>query len=495
MKGIKRLLALLTAFMALATCSPALADAALPYDTYNYDYWKSLVFTPAAYVPAGMVQGVSLTWQGEPIGAFRNPQDIFVADDGLIYLADSGNNRIVVLNSAMNEVVNIITGFDNAGTADRFNNPTGLAVSQSNQLYIADSQNRRIVVLNDDGTLARIVENPQSEVLEDGFVFSPLKVAVDYADRIYCVAARMFEGVMVFESSGEFTGFFGTIPVSLTLWEKFWRKIATKEERAKQQLFIPTEFTGIDIDSEGFVYATNVDTTGSQAVRRLNPRGEDVIRKGISDTLGGDLIGGSGNSQYAGASRIVDVVYRDKGIYSLLDSKRGRIFTYDHEGNLLYVFGGLGSQVGTFAMPVAIEYAQDRILALDSQRAAILIFSETKYGALINDAVGLRFDGDESQAVALWQEVLRLDENNELANSGIGKAYLSAGENELAMEYLRRGMNRSYFSVAYKRWRNEILKANLTMILTGVVLVIILVIVFVKVVKPKMKRRGRGAQT
>lgn len=494
MKALKRFLILLMVLTALMACMPAQADTALPYDTYNYDYWDNIVHTPAAYVPAGMVQGVSLTWKGEPIGAFRNPQDIFVSDDGLVFLADSGNNRIVVLNDTLTEVVNIITGFDNAGKADHFSNPTGLAVSQSNQLYIADSQNRRVVVLNEDGTLARIVENPQSEVLEDGFVFTPLKVAVDYADRIYCIASRMFEGVMVFETNGEFTGFIGTIPVNLTLWEKFWRKVATKEERAKQQLYIPTEFTGIDIDNDGFVYATNVDNTGSLAVRRLNPRGQDVIKKGIRESLGGDLVVGTSTSQYAGASRIVDVVYRDKGIYSLLDAKRGRIFTYDHEGNLLYIFGGLGSQSGTFATPVAIEHTGNRILALDSQRAAILIFSETRYGALINEAVGLRFDGDESQAVALWQEVLRLDENNELANAGIGKAYLSAGENKLAMAYLKRGMNRSYYSVAFKRWRNEILKENLTMILSGVVLIIVLVVVFVKVVKPMMKRRGRETQ-
>ena len=41
------------------------------------------------------------------------------------------------------------------------------------------------------------------------------------------------------------------------------------------------------------------------------------------------------------------VVVRNQGIYSILDSVRGRIFTYDHEGNLLYIFGGLGSQEGT----------------------------------------------------------------------------------------------------------------------------------------------------
>lgn len=491
MKNLMRILALALALMCLGA-SLTLADTDLPYTSYNYDYWEDIVYTPAPYVPAGSVGGTSLTWNGEPLGAFKSPQDLCVAPDGTVFLADSGNNRIIQLDSSLKTVLNVITGFDNAGEADTFSNPTGVAVSEKMQLYIADSQHRRIVVLEPDGTLARIVENPQSEVLEEGFVFTPLKVSVDYADRIYCIAQKMFEGIMVFETNGEFTGFFGTIEVKISLWEKFWRKLATKEERSKQQLFIPTEFTGMDIDQEGFVYASNVDTDGMQAVRRLNPRGQDVIRKGANGNLGGDLWS-NGSSQYAGPSRIVDVVYREKGIYSLLDAKRGRIFTYDHEGNLLYIFGGVGTQAGTFTTPVAIEYLGDKILALDAYQASILIFGETEYGALINEAVGLRYDGDESQAVALWEQVLHLDENNELANTGIGKAYLSAGDNEKAMEYLKRGMNRSFYSVAFKRWRNEVLKENLTVILSGALALVALAVVYVKAIHPRMKKKGKEA--
>ena len=170
-------------------------------------------------------------------------------------------------------------------------------------------------------------------------------------------------------------------------------------------MYIPTEFTGIDVDDEGFVYASNVDSDGVQAVRRLNPRGQDVIRTGSNGNLGGDL---SINSQstYGGASKIVDVVYRGHGIYSLLDSKRGRVFTYDHEGNLLYIFGGLGTQAGTFTNPVAIEQNGDTLIVLDGTRGTILTFNATEYGRLINEAVALRFDGDETQAVPLWQRVL-----------------------------------------------------------------------------------------
>ena len=444
----------------------ALANDHVPYDTYNYDYRDYIVRTPAAYVPDCSVSGVSFG-----IGAFSNPQDLCIAPNGLVYIADTNNNRIVVLSEDMTKLVKVIDGFDNQGTKDSFNRPFGVAISEKAELYIADSENKRIVVLDAEDKLIKIVSNPTSDVLEEGYVFTPLKVTVDYADRIYCIAKGMTEGIMVFDSNGQFTSFFGTIKVEITLWEKIWRKLSTKEERSRQSLFIPTEFTGIDIDEMGFIFASNVDNQGVQAVRRLNPRGEDVIKKGVKKNVGGDLAIG-GMSIYSGPSKIVDVVYRNNGIYSLLDSRRGRIFTYDSEGNLLYIFGGLGSQAGTFIAPVAIESLQNKILVLDSTRAEILVFETTKYGQLINDAVALRFDGDESLAVEKWEKVLKLDENFEIANVGIGKAYLSKGENKEAMKYLKLGMSREYYSIAYKRYRNEILKENLSYVLTGIVVIV-----------------------
>ena len=459
----------------------------VPYETYNYDYYEDIKYTPAAYVPDGTVTGDVIG-----CGNFSSPQDLNTDADGNVYIADTGNNRIVVTDSDF-QLKTVIEGFLNDGKEDNFSSPNGVYISENGYLYVADTGNYRVVELDKNGNLIQIIENPQSDILGENYVFSPLKVAVDYADRIYVIAQNQFEGIMAFDAEGNFTGFTGTINVQITTAEIIWRKLSTKAQRAKQQLFIPTEFTGIDIDDEGFVYASNKDTAGTQAVRRLNPKGEDVIRMGQTKNLGGDMQI-SGTSQYAGASTIVDVVYRAKGIYSLLDSKRGRIITYDHEGNLLYIFGGLGTQAGTMEAPVAIECAGDKMLALDSKQGVIAVFGETEYGRLINEAVGLRYDGDETQAVALWQEVLRMDENNELANTGIGKAYLSAGDNEKAMEYLKRGMNRDYYSVAFKRYRNDVLKSNINYILTGIIAVIVAIIVVVKVIRPRRNQKnGRRA--
>lgn len=483
-KRLTRITALALALVCLLSM-PVYAED-LPYDTYNYDYWENIVPTPAPYVPDGGISGVSLG-----IGNFSNPQDICVAPDGDLYIADTGNNRIVVVDGTSRQVERIITSFDNSGAADSFNAPYGVCVSEKNELYIADSENKRIVVLDMSDALVRIVENPQADVLGDDYVFKPLKVSVDYADRIYCIAQNMFQGVMVFETDGQFSGFFGTINVTLSLWEKFWKKVATKEERDNQVLYIATEFTGIDIDEHGFVYATNIDTAGLQAVRRLNPRGEDVIKKGVNENVGGDLwISGSGD--YGGPSEIVDVVYRDDGIYSLLDRNRGRVFTYDHEGNLLYIFGGLGNQDGTFTTPIAIEQWGGELLVLDATRASISCFAATEYGSLINQAVALRYDGDEALAVPLWERVLELDENNELANSGIGKAYLSAGDNKMAMKYLKLGMNREYYSVAYNRYRSELLREYLPYVLSGGFGLAIAVWLGLKAIEKWKERRARA---
>lgn len=482
---LRKILSLSLAVFVLALLpGESVSATSLPYDTYNYDYREDIHFTPAAYVPAGTVGGKDLTYNGEPIGNFVTPQDLCKAPDGKIYIADTGNNRIVVLDSGMRKVENIITTFDNNGTEDDFAQPYGVYVSQRGWIYVADSQHNRVVVLEQDGTLVQIVENPVSESLDAGYVFVPLKVTVDYADRVYVIAQNMFQGIMVFESDGNFASFFGTIEVEISLWEKFWARLATKEERANQVLFIPTEFTGIDIDPDGFVYASNIDATGIQGVRRLNPRGEDVIKKGENGNVGGDLWI-DGTTDYAGASQFTDVVYRDNGIYSCLDRKRGRIFTYDHEGNLLYIFGGLGTQNGTFSMPVALEDIGGKLVVLDATRAEIIAFEATEYGKLINEAVALRYDGDETAAVAIWERVLELDENNELANSGIGKAYLTAGDYVSAMHYLKLGMNRDYYSVAYRRYRNSFLTENASYFLTGIVVILIAVYVAKRVIKKK----------
>ena len=167
MNKMKRFIAFLLASCSVLLSIPAtvLADE-IPYDTYNYDYWENAVETPAAYVPDGSISGISLE-----IGKFLNPQDMCVSPEGDLYIADTGNNRIVVVDGTTKKVKQIIVSFLNGEKEDSFNSPYGVCVSENNQLYIADRDNMRIVVLELDGTLVRIVENATSEVLDESYVF------------------------------------------------------------------------------------------------------------------------------------------------------------------------------------------------------------------------------------------------------------------------------------------------------------------------------------
>ena len=110
---------------------------------------------------------------------------------------------------------------------------------------------------------------------------------------------------------------------------------------------------------------------------------------------------------------------------------------------------------------------------------------------MINNAVALRYDGDEAEAVALWERVLELDENNELANTGIGKAYLTAGDYTKALHYLELGMSRDYYSIAYKRYRNEIMMENADWFLT-LAAVLVVAGLTVKIIRKRRKGATDG---
>lgn len=89
-------------------------------------------------------------------------------------------------------------------------------------------------------------------------------------------------------------------------------------------------------------------------------------------------------------SRLTDVVYDDLGFITVLDSYQKKIYQYDEQSNLMFVFGGENStQQGNFANPVAIESINDNIIVLDGNRNNITIFKRTDFGALFHEGINL----------------------------------------------------------------------------------------------------------
>ena len=125
----------------------------VPYETYNYDYYEDIKYTPAAYVPDGTVTGDVIG-----CGNFSSPQDLNTDADGNVYIADTGNNRIVVTDSDF-QLKTVIEGFLNDGKEDNFSSPNGVYISENGYLYVADTGNYRVVELDKNGNLIQKVKN------------------------------------------------------------------------------------------------------------------------------------------------------------------------------------------------------------------------------------------------------------------------------------------------------------------------------------------------
>ena len=463
----------------LALAAPAAASA----DGYSYSYWGDAVPAPDAYAPERIVYGNDLG-----IGPLSSPQDLFVGPENKVYIADTGNNRIVVLSDEL-KVEKVITEFERGGEKDAFNQPEGVFATAEGGIYVADTRNHRLVELTAEGAFVREVGEPKSSLIREGFQYAPSKVVVDRTQRIYVVGRGSYEGIMEFSADGEFTGFLGTNRVKFKPIDLLWKQISTKKQRDQMQQFIPLEFNNIDLNEDGFLFTTTSEEGSDSPIKKLNPSGTDILRsKGYFPPKGD--IGTAETGSVRGSSIFVDIASDRGGMYSALDSKRGRVFSYDKDGNLLYVFGGLGSRQDRFRNPSAIALLGERTLVLDQDYNRLTVFAPTRYGSLIREAVNALYDGRMEESTAAWRQVLQLNGNFDVAYIGIGKSLLQQGDHREAMSYFKLGSSREYYSEAFKLYRKDIVMEHFGKI----VLVIALALGIVVFAAKRAGRRNAGVR-
>lgn len=446
--------------------------------SYNYSFWGDTVASPAAYEATTLLDGAKLG-----VGPFKEPSDMHVTPDNEIYVLDSGNNRIVVLDKAFRHTATI-DGFDQGGEPGTFSNPQGLFVTEQKHLLIADTGNRRVVHLDQNGDLVKIIDSPESELLQANFTFQPVRVVMDKAQRIYVMSTGVFDGFMEFNTEGAFTTFIGANRVWVDPVELFWKRLSTREQRSRMVMFTPTEFTNLDMNDEGFIYATNGDIFGN-TIKKLNAQGNDILRR----TGYFNPIGDIRYTNDIGPSRLIDIDVTDSEIYSVLDSKRGRVFTYNGDGHFMYVFGGLGNKMGEFNTPTAIERVGDDFLVLDKAFGEITVFRTTDYGRVLNEAVRSYYRGDEENAFRLYMETINKNANLEFAYSGIGKALLRQGEYKESLPYFKRSLDQAGYSKAFLLYRKQVLREHFPVIMTVIVIVVLGGIVVRKVLKKTGRKR------
>ncbi|NLM96490.1 MAG: hypothetical protein GX175_02570 [Halanaerobiaceae bacterium] len=454
------LLLLLIGSNIMVSASPDLVNIEVPYVSYIFDYWGDTMQSPLPYLPEEVYNFLD-----SEAGKLSNPQDLYVSDDNIIYIADTGNNRLICLDEKF-EISRIITGFENHGEFDTFKQPTGVFVDNYGHIYIADKENQRVVKLDSEGNLVQIIGHPEPEVegiLPEDFRYRPTKLVVDKASLMYVLCDDVYEGLLQFDRNGEFQGFIGAPKVRPNILDRIWKWLSTEEQQDRRALFLPTEYYNIDINERGFIYATVSSTDVEEdAIRQLNPSGEDVLRRNGFFAPIGDIYWPDTEStaSITGPSLLVDICVQDYGIYYALDSRRGRVFAYDNNGNLLFVFGYNTDKYGAVKRATAIDTLGDNILILDAEKGFLNVYSPTEYVNYIMGAIKHHYIGEYDIASEMWYGVLKMNVNNDLAYTGIGKAFMRQDNFKEAMVNFKLGNNRDDYSDALRLYRRELVGRN-----------------------------------
>ena len=459
---------------------PMTAHAGMPYDTYSFNYYGEDVKQPHTYLYEETLSFPEFET------ALKHPQDLFIWNDE-IYIADTDNSRIVKTNEEGELLLEITSG---KSAEDPLSKPQGIYVTEEGHIYVADSGNGRILEYDKDGGFLREIGRPKTDLIDDSAIYTPQKVVVDKAGRIYVTAYGINMGLLEFNAEGQFQSFMGATQVSVSPMEYIWKNyFSTAEQRARMATIVPTEYSNIFVDQENFIYATinNLSVEdlmqGADAIRRLNPTGIDVLRRLGNYYIIGDLSSGSNNK----FSSFIDVAATDYRCYFLLDSANGKVFGYDYDGNSLFAFGRNGFREGNVQNAVSIGLSEnaEKIYILDYQLNSVLVFGITEYGDHLLSALRLNDMGDSEGSIAEWREVLRLNGNNEFAYTGLGKSYLAQGEYKKAMEYFKNGNNRKYYSKALYYYRKELMEKNFGTIAVALAAIILIPVVIVYIRKIK----------
>ena len=440
--------------------------------TYNYSKWGFPLKSPDAYdysrtVDLRRVGGYDLT----------NLIDMFVADE-YIYIVESSLGIIFRFDTAMNYVDCLKEFTMPDGSTSTLLKPEGMFVSSEGKVYIADTGHSRVLVCDWNGNVSLELLKPENLVGTSLSTFLPTRVVADSAGRINVVARNINSGIMQFTSEGYFTGYIGAPSVSVDPFTKLLRRFYTDTQRAAMTTYVPTEYNNIKIDENNFIWGTisaltesdlistinSQDLTGAVTpIKKLNMKGKDVlIRQGDFAPVG-DLVWASG------PSRIVDV-----GLGPMLDNNKGRIFTYNNNGIMLYTFGGKGTAKGETQTPIALDYVGDNILVLDSGLCSVLMFEPTVYGKLLIDAEWYYQEGEYDTANECWRQVTELNSNFAYPYIGLGDAEYNKENYEDAMAYYEFAEDRDSYSNAKERIRKNKMSVSFPYMVGAVILLALL---------------------
>ena len=422
--------------------------------------------TPKTYLVKGVI-----TYLGEEGGNLYEPKDIFIDKEDNIYVADTGNNRIVKLDPEGNYV----SSYTGGGTLSA---PQGVFVTDFGSIFVADTGNQRVA--NIDGT-DQVLENfvkPDSELLEASSDFSINKVCISNQGILYVIKGQQF---MTIDANNEFKGFVGANSLSFSLKRVLIRMFASEEQKSRLEMEEAPPFNNFVITDSGGIYA--VAATDSGKIKKLNANGSNLFPSDyIAETIY-DEDGFSKNPDY------VDIAVDSQEIISVLERNTGHIYQYDQDGNLLTIFGGKGNKKGYFQNPCSLAVnSRGEVYVLDTSTGYIHVFTPTTFMEHIKNAINYYADGEYTAAHEEWKAVIETDANYPVANMGMGQVLYKLDEPKQAMEYFEIAKVQQRYGKAFEDYRYAFIKAYFFQVILAAVVIVAAAVAFLFFIMKKTKK-------
>ncbi len=420
----------------------------VPYQTYTLSSSNQLIPTQTAYLPVGTF--------GEELN-LDSPEDMFFTD-GLIYIADSGNSRIVVSTIAGQLV--------NTYEFDEFKLPTGVFV-KDDYLYVADKVAKSVfqIDLLTEQIVMTIIK-PTSPIFGQQNDFVPTKVAVDSSDSIYIIGEGSTSGVIQMNYAGEFVGYLGINTVTLSLRKILYNFFVQDSNLASS---LPPSPTNLTLGQKGSILTTNDNVR--ETFKRLNISGANTLH----DTT----------------------VYPDMGLsdiwlnqenYIYLVSDSGDVYEYDANGNMLFYFNtndsNLTQSLGLTSIPKGVVTdSLGNLYILDKGYNSVQIYQRTVFVDLVHEAVTMYNDGKYVESKPIWEEIIRQNSSFALAHSALGSALAKEGQYKLALSEFYDAKDYKGYSDTYWEIRNIVIQDYLGAFFIGLLAFMVLWKVGSKVIR------------
>lgn len=401
-------------------------------------------------------------------GSYINtPKNMYIDDEDNLYLADSGNNRIVKFDSDMR----FVAEFTASGT---LNQPGGAYYSAEEDLvYIADTENERVVVVDAQDNVVKEYFKPESELLSSSLRFNPSNVAIGKQGYMYVLKGQYF---MQISSSGEFKGFIGSTKVSASFMTLLIRRFASEKQKEQLVSEQPRSYLNFTMDDDGVIYA--VASTNTAQIRKINMVGDNIYPEKFYGERVEDVSGSFVDPNF------ISIAVSNDGIISVLEENSKKIYQYSQDGTMLNVFGGEGEVLGFFTTPVSIAVdSKGSVFVADSSQNSITKFTRTSFASSVYEAQVAYEKGLYEEAYELYSKASLLDPNYSVLNTGMAKCLYKMDRIEEAAAAYKAADNLDGYGDMMYELRQQFMKEHFELICLAIAVLAVIVVISVRMAK------------